>query len=394
MSKKAPQLSRFWAQSRPPPPPTKLGHHRQLAPNAGLHVSPLCLSAMSIGEKWGPLGMGEMTKEQSFKLLDAFYAAGGNFIDTANNYQDGESEQFIGEWMEARGMFNQMVIATKYTSNWKRGESLPQKTSYVGNNMKSLYISVEQSLENLRTNYIDILYVHWWDWTCGVEEVMNGLHHLVADRKVLYLGVSDTPSWIVAKANMYARLTGKTPFVVYQGAWSVLQRDLEREIIPMARAEGMAIAPWNVLAAGKIRTDAEEERRRQTGEHGRKTASDAWERTPEQREVCKVLEKVAGKVGAKNITAVAIAYVMQKTPYVFPIIGGRKVEHLHANIEALDITLSEEHIEEIESAHPFDVGFPHNMVGDGSWYSPLYQSAGYFEKWPKQQAIKPALTGQ
>ncbi|KAH9834863.1 arylalcohol dehydrogenase [Rhodofomes roseus] len=390
MSSRGPRFSRFWAESVPPPPATKLGRHRQLAPNAGIHVSPLCLGAMSIGEKWGPLGMGEMTKEQSFKLLDAFYAAGGNFIDTANNYQDGESEQFIGEWMETRGVRDHMVVATKYTSNWKRGADLPQKTSYVGNNMKSLYLSVEKSLKDLRTSYIDILYVHWWDWTCGVEEVMNGLHHLVADRKVLYLGVSDTPSWIVAKANMYARLTGKTPFVVYQGAWSVLQRDLEREIIPMARAEGMAIAPWNVLAAGKIRTDAEEERRRQSGEHGRKIASDAWERTPEQREVCKVLEKIAGEVGAKSIAAVAIAYVMQKTPYVFPIVGGRKVEHLMDNINALDVSLNEEHIAEVEDVLPFDLGFPQNMFGDGSWYAPIYQSAGQFEKWPRQQAIQPA----
>jgi len=113
MTSRGPRFSKFWAESVPPPPATKLGRHRQLAPNAGIHVSPLCLGAMSIGEKWGPLGMGEMTKEQSFKLLDAFYAAGGNFIDTANNYQDGESEQFIGEWMEARGVRDQMVVATK-----------------------------------------------------------------------------------------------------------------------------------------------------------------------------------------------------------------------------------------------------------------------------------------
>ncbi|KZT63473.1 arylalcohol dehydrogenase [Daedalea quercina L-15889] len=390
MSSRGFRASRLWTESMPPPPTTKLGRHRQLAPNAGIHVSPLCIGAMSIGEKWGPLGMGEMTKEQSFKLLDAFYAAGGNFIDTANSYQDGESEQFIGEWMKARDVRDHMVVATKYTSNWKRGENIPQKTSYVGNNMKSLYLSVEKSLKDLRTSYIDILYVHWWDWTCGVEEVMNGLHHLVAERKVLYLGVSDTPSWFVSKANMYARLTGKTPFVVYQGAWSVLQRDLEREIIPMARAEGMAIAPWNVLAAGKIRTDAEEERRRQTGEHGRKLASDAWERTPEQREVCVVLEKIANEVGAKSITAVAIAYVIQKTPYVFPIVGGRKVEHLMDNISALDVVLSDEQIDEIDSVHLFELGFPHDIIGDGSWYSAIYQSAGYFDKWPRQQPIRPA----
>ena len=153
--------------------------------------------------------------------------------------------------------------------------------------MKSLHVSVEASLKKLRTDYIDILYVHWWDYTCGVEEVMNGLHNLVAQGKVLYLvryltltlvclhltcdaqGISDTPAFIVTRANAYARLTGKTPFVVYQGPWNIFLRDLEREIIPMTRLEGMAIMPWGVLAFGKIRSDAEEERRKKSGEHGR-----------------------------------------------------------------------------------------------------------------------------
>ncbi|KAI0943501.1 hypothetical protein AcW1_002650 [Taiwanofungus camphoratus] len=374
----------------PPLPKTKLGRHRQLAPLAGVHVSPICLGAMSIGDKWGPLGMGQMDKEGSFKLLDAFYDAGGNFIDTANNYQDETSEAFIGEWMEARGNRDQMVIATKYTTNFKRAANIPMKSTFVGNNVKSMHVSVEASLKKLRTSYIDILYLHWWDWHSGVEEVMNGLHNLVAQGKVLYLGVSDTPAWLVAKANQYARMAGKTPFVIYQGAWSILQRDFERDIIPMARAEGMALAPWNVLAAGKIRTDAEEERRRQTGEKGRMLSSPEWERTPEQRKVCQALEQVAKEVGASDITSVAIAYVMQKTPYVFPIIGGRKVEHLMTNVAALDIALSPEQIAFLEGVQPFDVGFPHNFVADGSRYIPLYANAGHFDKWPRQEAIRPA----
>ena len=105
--------------------------------------------------------------------------------------------------------------------------------------MKSLHNSVNASLKKLRTDYIDILYVHWWDYTCGIEEVVNGLHNLVVQGKVLYLGVSDTPAWVVSKANTYARLTGKTPFVIYQGAWSIMQRDFERDILPMALEEGM-----------------------------------------------------------------------------------------------------------------------------------------------------------
>ncbi|KAH9947755.1 Aldo/keto reductase [Amylocystis lapponica] len=344
----APQMSgRYWV--RAPEPPTRLGRHRQLAPLAGVHVSPICLGAMSIGDQWGPLGMGAMDKASSFALLDAFYGAGGNFVDTANNYQDETSEAFIGEWMEARGVRDQMVVATKYSTNYKRTTDIAQKTHYVGNNVKTMHLSVEASLKKLRTSYIDILYIHWWDFSTSIEEVMSGLHYLVVSRKVLYLGISDTPAWVVSKANTYARLTGKTPFVVYQGSWSIMQRDFERDIIPMAREEGMALAPFNVLAAGKIRSDAEEEQRRQTGEKGRTLTTEQWERTPEQRQVCLALEEVAQQVGVKSITAVAIAYVMQKTPYVFPIIGGRKIEHLLNNIEALEIALSAEQIARLEA---------------------------------------------
>ncbi|KAJ3492254.1 hypothetical protein NLI96_g157 [Meripilus lineatus] len=379
----------LWTQ--PPEPATKLGRHRQLCPNAGIHVSPICLGAMSVGDKWADLGMGAMDKESSFKLLDAFYDAGGNFIDTANSYQEESSEEFLGEWMEKRGIRDQIVIATKYTTNYKRSATdIPQKTHYTGNNIKSMHISVEASLKKLKTDYIDILYVHWWDYATSIEEVMNGLHHLVTQGKVLYLGVSDTPAWIVSKANTYARMSGKTPFIIYQGAWSVLQRDFERDIIPMARSEGMALAPWNVLAGGKIRTDAEEEQRRETGEKGRTLSGRPWERTEDQRKVCQALEKVASEVGTKSISAVAIAYVLQKTPYVFPIIGGRKVEHLHANIEALSIALSPEQISYLEGILPFDIGFPINFFGDGSQYNALFKSAGHFDKWPVAQAIRPS----
>lgn len=375
----------------PPTPKTRLGNHRQLSPNAGVHVSPICLGAMSIGDKWANYGYGAMDKESSFQLLDAYYEAGGNFIDTANNYQDESSEEFIGEWMEARGIRDQIVVATKYTMNYKRAADIQQKTQYGGNNKKSMRISVEDSLKKLRTSYIDILYVHWWDWDTSVEEVMDGLHNLVLNEKVLYLGVSDTPAWVVVKANAYAREKGKTPFSIYQGAWSILQRDFEREIIPMARAEGLALAPWRVLASGKIRTDEEEERRRQSGEKGRTILGPDWERTEDERKISHALEEVAKQVGAKHVSSVAIAYVMQKTPYVFPIIGGRKVEHLMANIEALSIVLSDEHIKYLESILPFDIGFPGNLIGNGFNDHLLLQFSGLkFEKWPAQPPVRPA----
>ncbi|KAI0716475.1 aryl-alcohol dehydrogenase [NADP+] [Earliella scabrosa] len=372
-------------------PPTKLGRHRRLSSLAGVHVSPICLGGMSIGDKWGPYGFGAMDKESSFKLLDAFYAAGGNFIDTANNYQDETSEAFLGEWMESRGVREHMIIATKYSTNYKRGRTdIKQQTCYTGNNMKSLHNSVEDSLKKLRTDHIDILYVHWWDYQTSVEEVMNGLHALVMAGKVLYLGITNTPAWLVARANQYARMAYKTPFSIYQGHWNVMARDFEREIIPMARAEGMALAPWDVLAGGKIRSDEQERQRRETGEKGRTIYSHDWERTEAERKVCKVLEEVAQEVGAKSIQAVAIAYVMQKTTYVFPIVGGRKVEHLMDNIAALDVRLGPEHYQKIESAVPFDVGFPVNMTGDGTDYSTGFKNGAVCDLWPRPEAIRPS----
>ncbi|KAF4622220.1 hypothetical protein D9613_009196 [Agrocybe pediades] len=372
-------------------PKTALGRYRVLSPNAGVHVSPIQLGAMSIGDKWGELGLGSMDKESSFKLLDAYYQSGGNFIDTANNYQDETSEGFIGEWAEARGIRDQLFIATKYTSNYKsRNPDFQQQIMYVGNNAKSLHISVDASLKKLRTTYIDLLYVHWWDWDTSIEEVMKSLHNLVVQGKVIYLGISDTPAWIVSRANQYARDHALTPFVIYQGAWNIMERSFEREIIPMAKAEGMALAPFNVLAGGKIRTDEEEERRRQTGEKGRTVFNPEWERNDKEKAVCKALEKVAEELGTKYITAVAIAYVMQKTPYVFPIIGGRKVEHLLANVEALELSLSDEQIKYLESAVTFDPGFPTAMIGDGSTVSRFFGPVAQVESRPTAQALRPS----
>ena len=166
------------------------------------------------------------------------------------------------------------------------------------------------------------------------------------------------PAWMVVKANEYARHHGKTPFVIYQARWSVLERDIEREILSMCRHEGLAVAPFGVLASGHIRTDEEEDRRRETGEAGRTLLGQKWERTPAERAVCQALERVGKEVGAQHITAVAIAYVMQKAPYVFPIIGGRKVEQLQANLEALSIHLTDDHMKTIEAAAPFPLGYP------------------------------------
>ncbi|KAF8904747.1 aryl-alcohol dehydrogenase [Gymnopilus junonius] len=373
----------------PPPPPTKLARYRQLAPRAAIHVSPLVLGAMSIGDKWAKFGYGEMDKDSSFKLLDAFFAAGGNFIDTANSYQDGSSEEFIGEWMEARGIRDQVVVATKYTNTPFRGNTTINHANYVGNNLKALRLAVDISLKRLRTNYIDVFYVHYWDFHTSVEEIMDGLHNLIQQGTVLYLGISDAPAWFVVKCNEYARANSKTPFVIYQGPYSVMQRDLEREILPMCQHEGLAIAPWNVLAAGRVRSDEEENRRRETGEKGRLSRT-GWERSDAEKKVCAVLEQIAPQVGTKYITAVAIAYVLHKAPYMFPIVGGRKIEHLQANIEALSIKLTPEQIAAIDGAVPFDKGFPANVIGEYGKYPFLLTLFAHFDPQPLVGPVQPS----
>ncbi|KAJ5177654.1 uncharacterized protein N7500_000353 [Penicillium coprophilum] len=344
-----------------PEPPTELGRYRVLSSTAGIRVSPLQLGAMSIGNAWAE-SMGSMSKEESFKLLDAFQEAGGNFIDTANAYQDEQSETWIGQWMAERKNRDQMVIATKFTTDFRSYKLGKGKApNHCGNHKRSLHVSVRDSLKKLQTDWIDILYLHWWDHTTSIEEIIDSLHILVEQGKVLYLGVSDTPAWVVGAANSYARAHGKTPFSIYQGRWNIMLRDFEREIIPMARHFGMALAPWDVMGGGKFKTKEEVERRKAQGEGLRSMLNS--EQSEEEAAMSAALEKVAKEHGIKSLTAVALAYVMAKAPNVFPLVGGRKVEHLKDNIQALKLRLTAEQIEYLESQKPFDVGFPGNFIG-------------------------------
>ncbi|PNY24930.1 Norsolorinic acid reductase A [Tolypocladium capitatum] len=355
-----------------PPAKSPLARYRLLSPSASIRVSPLCLGAMNFGDAWADY-MGDCNQSTAEGILDFFFeqvrvaravynsvacslhAATGNFIDTANNYQFGESEQWIGEWMKKRGNREQMVIATKFTTNFVAGPNHPNiMANFTGNGTKSLVTSVNASLRKLQTDYIDLLYVHWWDYSTSIPELMQSLNHLVTSGKVLHLGISDTPAWVVSKANEYARNNGLRQFSIYQGRWSAASRDFERDIIPMCKAEGMGICPWGALGGGKFKS---EEQRQST--EGRKTDFPDIDIKASQ-----ALEAIAKRKNTA-ITSIALAYVMHKTPYVFPIVGGRKVEHLKGNIEALTIQLSDEDIKEIEGAVPFDLGFPHNFLWAG-----------------------------
>ncbi|KIN03200.1 hypothetical protein OIDMADRAFT_160769 [Oidiodendron maius Zn] len=366
----------------PPTPKSALGFHRLLAPNTSVRVSPLCLGGMNFGEGWKDF-MGECNQETAERILDLFSQNGGNFIDTANHYQKGDSEQLIGNWMKKRGNRDRMIIATKYTTPYS--ESFGDKELIIntgGNGSKSLHTSLEASLKKIQTSYIDLafsqfctpklssfLYVHWWDFTCSIPEMMQSLNSVVTSGKVLYLGISNTPAWVVSKANQYTRDHGFRQFSVYQGKWSAACRDLERDIIPMCISEGMGLAPWGVLGSGAFKSEEQRNSR-----EGRKI-----DEVPESAiEASKVLERIAQKKHTA-ITSIALASVIHKTPYVFPIVGGRKIEHLEGNIAALSLGLSQEEIEEIEGAVPFDIGYPMNFLGRNEHESLLNKIGGHYE---------------
>ncbi|KAJ5687432.1 hypothetical protein N7536_010051 [Penicillium majusculum] len=256
--------------------------------------------------------MGSMNKGSAFRLLDAFYEAGGNFIDTANIYQNEQSEEWIGEWAEASQNRDSLVLATKFTMDYRShaiGKG-PRAANFPGNSRHSIHVSVRDSLKKLRTDYIDIDYVHYWDFTTSIKEVMDALHILVEQ----------------------------------------------------AREFGMALAPWDVLGGGKFQSKAELERRKTAGEGLRAFAGRPPHQTEEEIKVSEALEKVASEHGIESVTSVALAYVMSKAGNVFPLIGGRKVEHLKDNIQALSLKLTQEQIEHLESVRPFNPGFPHNFI--------------------------------
>lgn len=325
--------------------------------------------------------MGECSKESSFAMLDYFHSQGGNFIDTAGNYQNEQSEIWLGEWMAARQNRDEIVLATKFTTNFQfyKGQNNRITSNFGGNSTKCLHVSVETSLKKLQTSYIDILYVHWWDFVTSVPELMNALNVLIRDRKVLYLGASDTPAWFVAKCNQYARDHGMSGFVVYQGWWSAANRDFERDILSLCQADGMAIAPWGALGMGHFKTKAQLE-----ATEGRQLSY----ANPSARAVTEVLERIA-KRKSTLITSVALAYVLHKSPYVFPICGGRKIEHLKANIEALALELSDDDMNEIEAAVPFDLGFPITLTGTTADEHKLMNTRGNFAYVKSPRPISP-----
>lgn len=313
----------------------------KLLGKSGLRVSELCLGTMTFGNDWG----WGAEKAESKKMFDLFAEAGGNFIDTSNNYTNGTSEKFIGEFM--KGDRDHLVIATKYTLT----EHKPDP-NFGGNHRKNMMRSVEGSLKRLDTDFIDLLYLHMWDYMTPVEEIMRALDDLVRAGKVLYVGISDTPAWVVSQANMLADLRGWSRFMALQAPYSLADRALERDLIPMAEANDMSVLAWGVLEGGEL-----------TGKYN--TPSDEPKRSKDTSEriknVASILMEVAKEI-ERTPSQVAINWVRQKSRTIIPILGARSEKHLKDNLGCLEFELTEDHVKRLSEASPIDLGFPHSFL--------------------------------
>lgn len=311
----------------------------------GLRVSEICLGTMTFGEDWGT----GATKLESKKIFDAFVDAGGNFIDTANRYTEGTSEKFLADFLGTER--DKFVVASKYSLYDRRDD-----INAAGNHRKNLIRSVEGTLKRLNTSYLDILWVHAWDFTTSPEEVMRGLDDLVRMGKVLYVGVSDTPAWIIAQANTLADLRGWTSFAGLQIEYSLIQRTGERDLIPMAKHFGLAITPWAPLGAGML-----------TGKHNDKAASGArltensMKMSEKNRNIAKKVSEVAAKLGV-SASQVALNWLRQQHTQIIPIVGSRKVEQIKDSLGCVDFVIPQEYITELSEVSAIELGFPHDFL--------------------------------
>ncbi|MEM9694498.1 MAG: aldo/keto reductase [Myxococcota bacterium] len=319
----------------------------RLMGKTGLKVSELCLGTMSFGTQWG-FGADEA---ESLRVAAAYAEAGGNFLDTANKYHEGETEKFVGKIVKDDR--DRWVVATKYTLAMASGDP-----NSAGNSRKNMVQAVEHSLRRLATDYIDLLWVHAWDFTTGVEEVMRGLENLVRSGKVLYLGISDAPAWVVAQANTIAKIRGWTPFSALQIEHSLIERTVERELIPMASAFGLTVTPWGPIAGGvltgKYTRHAEPQDTKRSGGNARRL-------TEANLTIAREVDAIADATG-KTSAQVALNWILRSGDNVVPIVGARKVSQIEDLMGATTFELSEEHRRRLDEKSAIELGFPHEFV--------------------------------
>ncbi|MFC7305199.1 aldo/keto reductase [Streptomyces monticola] len=325
----------------------------------GLRVSELSLGAMTFG---GGAGFGA-DKDTSARILDAYTDAGGNFVDTANIYTDGNSESILGELLEGRR--DSYVLASKYTCATRKGE-----VNSAGNHRKNLVRSVEESLERLRTDHLDVLWVHARDNFTPIDEVMRALDDVVRAGKVLYLGVSDWPAWEIATANTLAELRGWTVFAGSQLRYNLLERTPERELLPQARAFDQAVLAWAPLAAGMLTG------KYRRGESGRLSGGDESHRDHNTEATVTAVLEIAEQ-GGFSPAQVALAWLRSRPGNVVPIISATKEQQLVDNLGAVDVHLDEDALRRLDEVSAVPLGFPHaflrepgiveTVYGDRAW---------------------------
>jgi aryl-alcohol dehydrogenase-like predicted oxidoreductase len=319
---------------------------------SGLRVSPLCLGTMTFGEDWG----WGSTIADSVKILDAYTTAGGNFIDTANIYTKGHSEKIIGDHVgRDRARRDRLVLATKFLGNM-----FPGDPNGGGSHRKSVVSACEESLRRLQTDYIDLYWMHFWDQFTPIDETMRALDDLVRAGKVRYLGFSDTPAWKCAEAQVTARHLGWSPVIALQIEYSLLERTVEGDLVPMAIEMGMGVTPWSPLKGGVL--SGKYSRSGASSQEGR--GSSPWvqnhlnERT---FKVLDVLQAVAKEVNA-SVAQVALAWVQAQPGVTSSIIGARTMAQLDDNLKALDVRLNAAHLRALDEATRPVLSFPHEFL--------------------------------
>jgi len=333
--------------------PKQLDDYRLLG-RSGLRISPLSLGTMTFG---GVPGWGT-SDEEALQMFNHYIEKGGNFIDSANFYANGGSESLLGNMINSRRQ--QLVIATKYSLMMRKGDA-----NACGNQRKNMMQSVEDSLKRLKTDYIDLLYLHVWDNLTPVEEILRGFDDLVRAGKVLYVGISDTPAWQVSRLQAIAELRSWSPLVALQVPYNLTERTVEREFMPMAQTMGLGVLPWSPLAGGVLsgkyrRQDLQREAG--TAMTSRKAINLATGRLTERAlDIAEVVIEVGQELN-RPPAQVALAWTLLNPAVVSPIIGARTYAQFEDNLAALEITLSDDQIKRLNDVSQVEKCFPHNML--------------------------------
>jgi aryl-alcohol dehydrogenase-like predicted oxidoreductase len=332
----------------------------RLLGNSGLRVSEAALGTMTFGEEWG----WGSPRDEARKVYDAFREAGGNFIDTANFYTNGTSESFIGEFMKDHRQ--SVVLATKY-SNAAPGTD----PNAAGNQRKNMMQAVEASLKRLHTDYIDLYWVHIWDQITPVEEVMRGLDDLVRAGKVLYVGISDAPAWWIAQANTLAHLRGWSPFIGLQIEYNLIERTVERELVPMAKALNLGLTAWSPLARGMLTGKYHGHGSSEQGRMNNDTMKGLMPEKQRTERIVAAIKTVSDETG-RSMAQIALAWLRYRPVPVIPIIGARKLSQLQDNLASLELTLSADQLRTLDEASRIELGFPYSIYALESARSTMY----------------------